>query len=302
MKPPTERIDISTGELEVLLERARQEPLREEDYQRLKAAIHTLGYVTELLENRETTLHALRRLLCQASTERTEQVLKAAGIDVGETNRKAPGERERESVSDGHGRNGAAAYRGARKVEIPHRSLSHGDQCPECQRGKVYSQRDPDVLIRMIGQAPIEATIYELQKLRCNLCGEVFTAQASETVGEEKYDETSASMIALLKYGSGVPFHRLEKLESSLGIPLAASTQWEIVEETAEVIKPAHEELIRQAAQGEVLHNDDTSMKVLRLDRELNDERTGVFTSGIVSTGQGQKMALFFTGRQPTSA
>ena len=64
------------------------------------------------------------------------------------------------------------------------------------------------------------------------------------------------------------------------------------------MIKPAHEELIGQAAQGEVLHNDDTSMRVLHLEREPFDERTGVFTSGIVSTASGRKIALYFTGRQ----
>ena len=67
------------------------------------------------------------------------------------------------------------------------------------------------------------------------------------------------------------------------------------------MIKPARDELIRQAAQGEVLYDDDTSMKVLRMAREPSDERTGVFTSGIVSTRQGQKIALFFTGRQHAS-
>ena len=105
-------------------------------------------------------------------------------------------------------------------------------------------------------------------------------------------------MIALLKYGSGMPFYRLEKLESLLGIPLPASTQWEIVEEAAEVIKAARDELIRQAAQGEVLHNDDTGMRVLRLAREPSDDRTGVFTSGIVSTQEGRRIALYFNGRQ----
>jgi hypothetical protein len=79
---------------------------------------------------------------------------------------------------------------------------------------------------------------------------------------------------------------------------LPAATQWEVVEEAAELVKPARDELIRQAAQGEVVHNDDTSMKVLKLEREPGDERTGVFTTGIVSTGQGQKIALYFTGRQ----
>ena len=71
-----------------------------------------------------------------------------------------------------------------------------------------------------------------------------------------------------------------------------------MVEEAAELLKPARNELIRQAAQGEVVHNDDTSMRVLRLTREPSDERTGVFTSGIVSTGQGWKIALYFSGRQ----
>jgi len=39
-------------------------------------------------------------------------------------------------------------------------------------------------------------------------------------------------------------------------------------------------------------------MRVLRMAREPSDDRTGVFTSGIVSTKQGQRIALYFTGRQ----
>ncbi|PYU64180.1 MAG: hypothetical protein DMG49_27140 [Acidobacteria bacterium] len=164
--------------------------------------------------------------------------------------------------------------------------------------------------VRVVGQAPLRATVYELESLRCNLCGEVFEAEAPEGVGEEKYDESAGAMIALLKYGSGVPFYRLAGLEKNLGIPLPASTQWEIVEEVAEGIRPVFEELIRQAAQGEVFHNDDTSMKILSLARESapakgsleerssSCERTGMFTSGIVSTRQGQRIALFFTGRR----
>ena len=110
-------------------------------------------------------------------------------------------------------------------------------------------------------------------------------------------------MIALLKYGSGLPFHRLERLQQNLGIPLPASTQWDLVQAMASLIEPAHQELIRQAAQGEVLYNDDTSMKILELippepSEENASDRSGTFTSGIVSTRQGQRIALFFTGRQ----
>ena len=105
-------------------------------------------------------------------------------------------------------------------------------------------------------------------------------------------------MIAQLKYGSGIPFYRLEQLEGQLGIPLPVATQWEIVAEAAELLKPACNELIRHVAQGEVVHNDNTSMRVLRLAHEPSDERTGVFTTGVVSTGAGWKIALYFTGHQ----
>jgi hypothetical protein len=153
-------------------------------------------------------------------------------------------------------------------------------------------------LVRIQGQAPIAATVYELEKLRCNLCGKVFTAAAPEGVGDQKYDESAASMMAMLRYGSGFPWHRLENLENSLGIPLPAATQCEIMAETAALLQPALDELQRQAAQGEVVHNDDTSMRVLSLDRDadISPERTGVFTSGLVWILQGRRMALYFTG------
>ncbi len=294
-----EQLDVSTEELQALVEGVR-EALGEAGYQKLTAAINTLAYVTELLGNREATLAALRGLLCKASTEKTQQVLERAGLEAGEKKHPASADHAPKSSTPGHGRNGATAYSGAPRVEVPHASLKAGDRCPDCQRGKVYAQRDPGVVVRVQGQAPIAATVYELEKLRCNLCGEVFTAQAPEGVGEKKYDETAASMIALLRYGSGFPWYRLEGLQQSLGLPLPVATQCEIVAETAARLQPAWQELIRQAAQGEVVHNDDTSMRVLSLDREasLAPERRGVFTSGIISLVQGRRIALFFTGRK----
>ena len=152
------------------------------------------------------------------------------------------------------------------------------------------------------------ATVYELQKLRCHLCGEIFTAQAPPGVGEDKYDAESASMIALLKYGSGLPFNRLERLQGSLGLPLPAATQWDIVKHAGGRIEPALEELIRQAAQGQLFHNDDTAMKILALcgldaksltpEESPAPDRKGVFTSGIVSILDDRRIALFFTGHR----
>jgi len=261
--------------------------------------------VTELLESREATRDKLRRLLCHSSTEKTGKVLKQAGIETDGKKHTPSGEPTPKRKAPGHGRNSSEAYRGARKVEVPHGSLKSGDPCPDRHcRGKVYPQRDPGVLVRIKGQAPIAARVYELEKLRCNLCGDVFTATAPEGVGEKKYDETAASMIAMLRYGNGFPWNRLEGLQENLGIPLPAATQCEIVKETAARIQPAGDELIRQAAQDDVVHNDDTSMRVLSLDRDrasdadIAAERTGVFTSGIVSIGEGHRIGLYFTGRK----
>jgi len=306
MKPASEVIEVNLEEWEALLERARGEPLDEASYQKLQAALRAFRVLTEMIGEKNTTISRLRALLSKPSTEKTSKVLEQAGIKAPPKNSppaNAPG-----PPKPGHGRNGAQAYGGARRIKIAHASLKPGNRCPECQKGKVYEQKEPALRIRVVGQAPIAATVYELERLRCNLCGEIFEAAAPASVGEKKYDETAAAMIALLKYGSGVPFYRLEGLEASLGIPLPASTQWEIVEEIAGVIRPACDELLRQAAQGEVFYNDDTSMKILALARaspqraeeeasSSSKERTGLFTSGIVSTTrQGQRIVMFFTG------
>jgi transposase len=306
-------IEVNFEELEALLERARQGPLGEGDYQKLEAAIHALSYLIELIGEKETPISRLRALRVKPSTEKTRKVLEQAGLNPPPPSSSPPpstSASESKKGKPGHGRNGAAAYRAARRSKIAHAALKPGDRCPRCLKGKVCEQKEPALRIRVVGQAPLEATLYELERLRCNLCGDVFEAEAPEGVGEKKYDETGAAMIGLLRYGSGVPFDRLEGLEASLGMPLPASTQWEIVEATAAVIRPAFDELIRQAAQGEVFYNDDTSMKILALARasprrvEVEEEsprsheRTGQFTSGIVSTRQGQRIVMFFTGRR----
>jgi len=268
------RLDVNLEELDRVLDGAKQAPLSDDDHNKLKGALHALVAMLARSPNNEKTSAVLGKPEAPPTSDANTP--------------KKPG----------HGRNGAEAFDGARKVPIAHQNLMHGERCPDCGKGNIYGQKEPKVLVRIIGQAPLAATVYSLERLRCGACGQVFTAQEPESVGPEKYDETAGAMIAQLKYGSGVPFYRMEKLERQLGIPLPAATQWEIVEDVAEVIKPAHDECIRQAAQGKVMHNDDTSMRVLKMEREPGDDRTGVFTSGIVSTREGSQIALYFTGRQ----
>jgi transposase len=274
MKSAKRRVDVNLDELDRVLDGARQAPLSETDYDKVKGALHALAAM----------------IAPPRHTEKTSAVLGGSDAGTQPYPNAAP--------PPGHGRNGAEAFGGARKVGIAHQKLAHGDRCPECGKGNVYGQKEPKALVRIVGQAPLAATVYSLERLRCGACGQVFTADEPETAGPAKYDQTAVAMIALLKYGTGVPFNRLERLQGQLGMPLPAATQWELMAAAAKPLRLALEELIRQAAQGRVLHNDDTSMRILRLIREPGDKRTGTFTSGIVSLVGAWTVALFFTGRK----
>jgi transposase len=313
------RIDLDRDELLAYLEQARS-VLGEDAYGKLKAALEMLHYLTDLVGDKNTTIHRLQKIIFGARTEKMRNVLNNRTGKTGgssQTNAEqekacTQGDKAKEKPK-GHGRNGARDYTGAQRIKISHESLKPGDPCPLCRKGKVYAQKIPAYIVRLFGRSPIGATVHEMERLRCNLCLEVFTAAPPEGVGTKKYDATAGAMIPLLRYGSSFPFNRIARLQGSVGIPLPASTQWGIVLEIFKIIHPACKELIRQAAQGDVLYNDDTTMRILALMgkraeqkqlTEPNDssteksERTGVFTSGIVSTKEGREIALFFTGRK----
>lgn len=317
-----ERRELHIAELERIVGRARA-VLSAEEHEQLKEALDTLAFLTRELESKGVSIKRLREYLFGTSAvdsraparggDTTAATAASTASDSDSTPADATSERQGAAAAGvddgaarkrkGHGRNGAQAYHGAEKVKVAHAELGHADRCPSCGRGKVYTQAQPKVLVRIVGMAPLKAALYECERLRCNLCGEVFTAAPPTGVGEQKYDETASAMVALLHYGCGLPFHRLEQLQERLGIPLPATTQWELVSGAAVKITPSYEEMVRQAAAGEVVYHDDTSMKILALHGQSwegpdGGERTGVFTSGIVSTREGREIALYFTGRK----
>jgi len=296
MKAP-KRIDLDLDQVDALLKRVETGTLDAGDYEIIKAMVETIHLLSQSVDEKATSIRRLLRMLFGASTEKLENVIK----DHKDTSSKSTDQNGKPKPR-GHGRNAAAEYTGAEKVNIPHENLKSGDRCPECQKGKVYPLKVPATVVRVTGKSPLQATVYQMERLRCNLCGEIFTAKTPDGIGDEKYDAASGAMIALLKYGSGLPFNRIQQLQASLGVPLAASTQWEIVDDAANKVLPAWQELCRQAAQGSVVYNDDTTAKILALIKEQKDDnsgssRKGMFTSAILSVVDDKKIALFFTGR-----
>lgn len=228
---------------------------------------------------------------------------------AGDSDGDGDGDGEPKHKRKGHGRIGAAEYPNARCVHVEHDGVQAGDTCPDCAHGKLYCLREPECIVRIIGQAPLAALKWELDRYRCGGCGCVFTARAPAEAQGPKYDERAVAMMALLRYGAGMPLNRLDRLQRNLETPVPASTQWEVVRDHVDVLAPVHDELHRLAAQGRVLHNDDTSVRILELmgkrraelleQGKLPDpDRTGLFTTGVVSITEAGPVALFFSGRK----
>ncbi len=271
------------------LERVRFQ-VSPEDYRRIESLCELAAAIGK------DNLCKLRHLLFGRKTETTERICPAvesspAAALLPKTRRK------------GHGRRSAREYTGAHWIAVNHPSLQKGQRCPKCQKGSLRLQCHRAVVLRITGSPPISATGWSLEKLRCDSCGALFTAPAPPEAGNSKYDESVAVTVALLRYGCGMPHYRLARLQQSLGVPLPESTQWELMEPLSEVALPIFVELQRQAAQSPVLYNDDTSMRILELRRagsasaaEIDPQRKGTFTTGIVGSIGEHTVALFMTG------
>jgi hypothetical protein len=190
-------VELEMNKLEEILRRLESKELEADDYETIKAVLGAYVHLVNTVGAKETTIRRLRQMLFGAKTEKTAAVVggskgtapasvaaedpsmpKAESGSVAETEARGKSQEQGgKPKPPGHGRNPAEAYTGAEKIEVPHGSLKPGDPCPQCEEGTLYEMRRPGVLVRLVGQPPVGATVYYLQKLRCNLCGDVFTAQ-----------------------------------------------------------------------------------------------------------------------------
>jgi hypothetical protein len=332
MESNPEVIELDETDLESKLDQI-EAVLGADVAQPFRLLLHWYACLLGLLREKKLSIRRLQRILFGAATERTSSVLSSVTESSGQAEDASAGHAAEpparlpetpsmadhqgsDSASDrpasrrrrpGHGRIPADDYTGCTKAVVTHAWLRPGDACPHCTSGTVYRQSRWSPVVRLKGQPPITGQVYQLERLRCGECGEIFTAELPEEAGAEKYDASVAATIATLRYGEGMPWNRLQRLQQLAGIPLPASDQWEQVRDAAEKgPRDAYRHLAALAAQGDLMHNDDTTMRVLELMEktkrhqpllEEDPERRGVFTTGIVSVAQGRPdIVLFFTG------
>ena len=323
-----ETIRLSTEEGEAIIARLSVYAPSRSDCEILIQVMRLYFWLSAVVDEAKLSIHKLRALLFghrpkppklgdpEASADSCVQDEDVEQSDEAELEREpvesgaGPSDKPRGGHRAGTGRLGADVYEGAERVTCRHEELAVGQRCPVCGQGSLY-QLPPGVEIRIDGNALLRAIRYELEKLRCSACGQIFTARLPDDAGEEKYRPRARAVLAMSRYFLGLPFYRIESYQALLGMPLPDATQWDQIEQVANCAYVVFVHLERLAAQGELIYQDDTSVRILSLiDENLKIQaaaearglfqptaRTGMHTTALVVKVGERTIMLYYSGR-----
>jgi transposase len=338
VKQPAAHVTLSSEEVESLMAHVHQSNLPAAVAGRLGQILRTCLWLVFALQETKLTVSRLRRVLfgkafaasapapqealapSSAGGDETHAgaVVAAGADDTAATRGEAPPrpspipspDKPKGGHRPGTGRHGAEAYGGAERAQCRHEELAPGQRCPVCGQGTLY-ELSPGVEIRIDGHALLSAIRYELEKLRCSACGQIFTAPLPSEAGEEKYSPRARAVLVVGRYYLGLPFYRIEGYQAMLGVPMPDATQWDQIERVGDCCYVVFECLETLAAQGELIHQDDTSVRILTLMQENQQiraaaaaqglsrakERTGMFTTALVVRVGERLICLYYSGR-----
>jgi transposase len=311
---------LSREEGEALIERIERNALTAEDRRVLVKVLTFYFWLLFALREAKLSLKRLKRLVFGEKPKRREPPSSGGSASRGGTSAPpsgapgAPSSAESVPSQDkprppGHGRQGAEVYRAAQTVACRHEQLAVGERCPACGRGRLY-RLPPGVEMRLDGNALLSAVRYELEKVRCSACGQIFTASVPAAAGTEKYSARARAVLALARYYLGVPWYRLESFQAQVGVPMPDATQWDQVELVGDCAYPLFKSLERMAAQGEVSYQADTPGRSLTLIEENQQAtaqaqgdtggaaRTGMQTTALIVQMGDRRICLYYTGRR----
>lgn len=320
MKPPPKEVRLSPEQAEVYISELHQSTLDPSIATAIEKIIRSYMWLIWSLQETKLSLKRFRQMVFGApakasrkpcvqrdttADERPESSLSSSGPTAA-----VPRPRRRGGHLPGQGRLGADAYTGAERLACRHDELAVGELCPLCGRGRLYALPS-GVEIRVDGRALLSAVRYELEKLRCSACGEVFTASLPKEAGAGKYSARAGAVLAVSRYYLGLPFYRIERYQSMLGVPVPDATQWDLVERVGDSAHRVFTYLEELAAQGELIYQDDTPVRVLSLIEENQQiqahaeqmglsraaERTGMYSTALVVKVGEQVIYLYYSGR-----
>ncbi len=293
--------ELNSEALDALIIRAQEAidndlSLSTDDIRLLLNAVLTLATMQERLSNKDVTVHKLRQLLGMVqSSEKLNHLLAEGGASKESTKIKRSRKPKVKKVQE------------PTKVHHALKDFIKGQSCPACLSGKLYKY-EPAQLLRVSGHSPFCSELHLSERLRCNACGQFFTANLPDDVladGEagQKYAYSARSLMALQKYFAGAPFYRQESLQDILGLSITASTIFDQCEYLSNDIYPIFKELLVIAADAHHFYLDDTTHRIIEQEaiqkkkRNSNklQTRTGLYASGIIASIEQHNIVLFQT-------
>lgn len=315
----------NASEIEDLIERFKGSQLKPGDAELIERLLRSMITLLSLIERKNLSIKTLKAMIFGPRTEKRQargvakEEMEAEGVKSegsGPASEKESGAtvEQRESAEfkerprrRGHGRRPASAYSEAKVVSCRHEHLKAGDSCPDplCP-GRLYDRKEPRMLLQFTGRPLIEATNYQREVLRCASCLGQTVAPLPEGVTEERFDPSADATMALMKYWGGLPWHRHAVLQQMCGVPVSESVMWERCEALADAALPIYLRLVRLGADGELMHTDDTKVRILSCLKQDSEKKKGkkkgekkraTQTSGLVIKSGGRRIALYFSGR-----
>ena len=160
--------EINERELDALIERIKQAKadnlaLTESDIDLVLEMLISFAHLSEQLADNDVTLHKLRKLA--GLVKSSEKLSNITGKEKADKPEKQKSSKEKEEKVVEH-------------KECHHKleGLAKGDECPKCGKGKLYKY-EPAITVRVTGHSPLVSTKHIRERLRCNACGEYFTAE-----------------------------------------------------------------------------------------------------------------------------
>jgi len=272
--------------------------LSEKNAEFAKMLIHGNAWMVRQLELGQLSIAKLRKLFQIQGSEKCSS--RKPKNDPASFDNKSAGKSKEDAK--GHGRNAVDAYQGAAIVDVDHPELNPGDTCPaEACDGRLYEMNEPGTFVQVTGAPLARATRYTMQKLRCAICEIIYTAPLPSGVSDKKYDANFIAMLMINKYFMSVPLYRQDRLQNYLGIPLPASTQWDLMAAHEPMLKALYKALAQDCANGLALCYDDTSVKIMseikaaKLAEKGKKSQHTCFTTGIVSLHEDHRAYLYIT-------
>ena len=313
---------LSEHDVDVLLQKLqRQDPhvLTPQDLETLTGVVQTWAHLTEIAGRKTARIGEVRKVLGLAvDASKTDESggdpvdcpareaspLSAASLAQDETGEDRVSRRSR------HGRRCAEDFRDVEEAHHAHVSLPSGDRCPGCLQGRVYKYR-PRVFTTISGRSPLVATRHTLETLQCNLCKDVFQAplpavlEADGVDGRTLYTHSAVAIVCILRCFGGLPMHRQDRLQRTVGVVVSDSSIWDMHERLANALRPVWRTLVMLSAQAQVFFGDDTGATILssrsqvRSNRRTGElkRRTGCHTTCVIAKlDDGHTAVMFFTG------